>query len=360
MNPYRIVLWGTGGVGRPALEAILDRPEFELVGHYVRGADKAGKDSGTFIGRPPVGITTTQDVEQLLALKPDVLAYFANAAARQPEVVGEMARFLEKGVNVVTASLSSVIAPEGMRADLRETLESACRRGGASIFATGIEPGFATGHLALTCLTVANRVEQVRLQEFADYSTYPDELTLRNYFGFGLPMDAPSPNRDGSGTREIWMGTLAEAAQTLGLTIDSYRTAYYAAPAAKDLDVAMGRIDKGTISAMWIQLIGVVGGQDRLFLEHINWMDLADIPPDWPAPPHYPGGTPRTVAYRIAVEGTPSFECEFKVKFKTKTEPNGLAITALHALNAVPYVVAAKPGFVFQSEFVPYGIKALV
>jgi hypothetical protein len=111
---------------------------------------------------------------------------------------------------------------------------------------------------------------------------------------------------------------------------------------------------------MWIQLIGVVGGQDRLFLEHINWMDLADIPTDWPAPPHYPGGTPRTVAYRIAVEGTPSFECEFKVKFKTKTEPNGLAITALHALNAIPYVVAAKPGFVFQSEFVPYGIKALV
>jgi hypothetical protein len=355
-KPIRIVLWGTGGVGKAALNCILERPEFELVGHYVRNPDKAGLDSGSFIGRAPVGVTTTQDVESLLSLKPDVLAYFANGVARRPDVAREVARFLETGTNVVTTSLSPLMAPAASGAELREIVEAACRRGGASIFSTGLEPGFATSHLALTCLTVADRVDRVRLQEFSDYSTYPDERTLRRDLGFGMPMDAPTAGNASAIMREVWIGTIADTAEALGLTVDTYRTEYRTAPAARDLDTAIGRIDKGTVSAMWFQLIGVVGGEDKLFLEHINWMDIADVPADWPPPPHYHNGTARVVAYRISVEGSPSFDCEFKVNFETKTQPNGLAVTALHALNAIPYVVSADPGIVYQADFVPYGI----
>ena len=42
-----------------------------------------------------------------------------------------------------------------------------------------------------------------------------------------------------------------------------------------------------------------------------------------------------------------------------KDDVHGLYVTALHALNAIPHVVAAKPGVVYQSDFVPFGIKAL-
>jgi hypothetical protein len=356
MKRYRMVLWGTGAVGKPALNCILDRPDFELVGHYVRSPDKAGLDSGALVGRSPVGVTTTQDVESLLSLKPDVLAYFANGVARRPDAAREMARFLENGTNVVTTSLSPIMAPAATGAELREIVQAACVRGGTSIFSTGIEPGFATSHLALTCLTVAHRVDRVRLQEFSDYSVYPDERTLRHDLGFGMPMDAPSSGRQDAVLREVWIGTLADTARALGLTIDSFRTTYRTAPASRDIDTVIGRIDKGTVSAMWFQLIGVVDGKDRLFLEHINWMDIADVPADWPAPPHYANKTARVVAYRVSVEGSPSFDCEFKVNFETKAQPVGMAVTALHALNAIPYVVAADPGIVYQADFVPFGI----
>ena len=74
----RIVHWGTGATGRHALAAVLDRADMELVGHYVWNADKAGRDSGELIGRAPVGIKASHDLDALIALEPDVVTYFGN------------------------------------------------------------------------------------------------------------------------------------------------------------------------------------------------------------------------------------------------------------------------------------------
>ena len=67
---YRIVHWGTGATGGLALGAVLDRADFELVGQYVWNPEKAGFDAGELIGRAPVGIKATQDIEALIALQP--------------------------------------------------------------------------------------------------------------------------------------------------------------------------------------------------------------------------------------------------------------------------------------------------
>ena len=48
---YRVIQWATGGVGRAAIEGVLDHPELELVGCWVHSADKDGRDVGEIIGR---------------------------------------------------------------------------------------------------------------------------------------------------------------------------------------------------------------------------------------------------------------------------------------------------------------------
>jgi hypothetical protein len=42
-------------------------------------------------------------------------------------------------------------------------------------------------------------------------------------------------------------------------------------------------IAKGTPAAKWFQLIGMVGGKERVMVEHVNWVHIDDVPDDWPA-----------------------------------------------------------------------------
>ncbi len=45
MKKYKVVQWATGGMGKNCLRAVIDHPAMELVGVYVYGADKEGRDA---------------------------------------------------------------------------------------------------------------------------------------------------------------------------------------------------------------------------------------------------------------------------------------------------------------------------
>jgi len=68
---YRVIQWATGGVGRASIEGIVSHPDLELVGCWVHSADKVGKDVGELCGMDRLGVTATDDVEELLTLDAD-------------------------------------------------------------------------------------------------------------------------------------------------------------------------------------------------------------------------------------------------------------------------------------------------
>jgi 2,4-diaminopentanoate dehydrogenase len=348
---YRVVHWGTGATGRHALGAVLDRADLELVGLYAWNADKAGKDAGTLIGRAPVGIAATQDLDALIALKPDVVTYFGNGVRDAGQTAADIARFLRAGINVVTSSMTGAIHPHGSGDAALETLREACKAGGASLFASGVDPGFATGMLSVAAFSAAHKIDRVRLQEFANYGNYPDEQTGRHIWGFGLPLDAQTLVSTGVMLRSAWTGTLEANARALGWTVADFRTTCLTAPAGQDYATAIGTVAKGTTSAVWFQLIGVVGGAEKIVLEHINWIDAGDIPEGWPVPPQYRGALAET-SYRICVEGQPAYDIELAMG---DGDTDGLGITAMHCINSIPMVVDAEPGIVDQCAIVPFG-----
>ena len=73
--PYRIVQWTTGNVGKSSVQAVAANPTLELVGCYAYSTDKVGRDVGDLVGIRPLGVTATNDVDALLALKPDCVVY---------------------------------------------------------------------------------------------------------------------------------------------------------------------------------------------------------------------------------------------------------------------------------------------
>ena len=94
---YRVIQWATGGVGRAAIEGVLAHPELEMAGCWVHSEAKDGVDIGTLIGRDPIGVTATRDIEALLATDADCVIYSPFMA--DPAVV---TRLLASGKNVVT------------------------------------------------------------------------------------------------------------------------------------------------------------------------------------------------------------------------------------------------------------------
>ena len=97
-NPtYRVVQWSTGTIGVRALRAVVEHPDLTLAGVYVHGKDKVGRDVGELCGVPPVGVTATDDVEEVVSSGADCVLYMPNAPG-----VGALVGMLAAGINVVT------------------------------------------------------------------------------------------------------------------------------------------------------------------------------------------------------------------------------------------------------------------
>ena len=131
----RVVQWTTGNVGKQSVEAVMKRPDLELVGCYAWSKEKSGQDIGELCGLPPIGLMATHDVDALLALKPDCVIYnpmWFN--------VDEMVRILESGANIVATA--AFINGQSYPDDGRQRMLDACAKGGSSMFGSGVSPGY--------------------------------------------------------------------------------------------------------------------------------------------------------------------------------------------------------------------------
>ncbi|MCU1488046.1 MAG: hypothetical protein JWN67_4792 [Actinomycetia bacterium] len=333
----RVVVWSTGGVGAIAVQAVARRPDLELVGVWVHSPDKVGLDAGTLTGGEPLGVLATDDVDALLALRPDCCVYAASGPEQDAAATRDYLRLLEAGVNVVTVSSPGLVYPPAYPEATRNRLAAACDRGQTSIYASGIEPGFAADQLVLTLLTMSSSITSVRAQEIFDYSGYPVAFAMFDVFGFGRPLDHTPilalPGVQGT----TWGPPVQMVADALGVPLDEIRETYDRQVTPRTLEVACGVIEAGTVGAVRFESIGVVDGREAIVIEHVNRM-APDLAPDWPT-------APRDGTYRIIVEGEPSMQCDLVIGATPETaSAEGMIATTMRIVNAVPGVCAAPPG----------------
>ena len=60
---HRVIVWGTGFVGKAVLKSLLGHPAFEVVGVVVHDPAKDGCDVGEIVGGPRTGIIATRDAK---------------------------------------------------------------------------------------------------------------------------------------------------------------------------------------------------------------------------------------------------------------------------------------------------------
>jgi hypothetical protein len=332
--PLRVIQWSTGNVGAFALRALIHHPRLELAGVWVHGEKKAGRDAGELCGLGPVGVLATQDADALLESDADCVVYTATADVRLMEAVDDVCRILRAGKNVVSSSLVSLVHPSHLGPDIQKKLEDACHEGGASVFFSGIDPGFANDVLPLTLSGLCERWTEIRIREVVNYATYDQPEVVLGTMGFGKPMDQV-PILLMPGTLTVaWGGTIRLLAQGLGLELDGIEQEFECLPAPRDLGTPMGTIAEGTRAALRFEVRGVVGGQPRLVVEHVTRMH-DDLAPDWP---RSKGG------YHVIIEGVPRMVCTLDMEDEHGDHAvGGVVLTATRLINAIPAVVAAEP-----------------
>ena len=343
MPPLRIVQWSTGYVGKLAIRAITHRPDLELVGVWVHNPEKVGRDAGELAGGDRVGLSTTDDADALLALGPDCVCYSASGESRPGEAVDDFCRMLERGINVVTTSVPGLLYPAGADPSDVTRLEDACRRGGASLYASGIEPGFAGDHLVLLLSTLTRRIESVRTQEIFTYADYPVPFTIYEVFGFGKPADHHCIMQMPGVQRSAWGPPVQMVANYLGVELDEIRETYDKRVTHRTLQTAAGPIEAGTVGAVRFETIGVVDGRDAIVIEHVNRI-ANDLAPDWPS-------ADRDGTYRIVFDGDPGLRCELQLGTNERDFSDaGMLATTMRIVNAIPAVCAAPPGIVTATD----------
>jgi len=89
----RVVVWGTGNVGRPAIRAVVAHRDLELAGVVVSSPAKVGRDAGELAGIALTGVRATANGMELLARGGiDAVAYTATADTRPAEAYGRLPR----------------------------------------------------------------------------------------------------------------------------------------------------------------------------------------------------------------------------------------------------------------------------
>jgi hypothetical protein len=335
----RVVVWSTGGVGKVAIDAVSRRRNMELVGVWVHSPEKVGKDAGELAGIEPLGLAATNDADALIALAPDAVVYAASGPERDGAAVPDYLRLLRAGINVVSTSSTSLVFPPSYFApDWRDQLDSAAKSGGASLYASGIFPGFASDQMALLMTTQSKSIRRITASEIALNDHYPVADVMMDGLGFGRPLDF-EPMLSQPGFIEMaWKAPLHLIASGLGVEVEHVNGSLDRQLTDRDIEVAFGTIEAGTCGAVRTRAAGVVNGREGIVIEHVIRM-ARDVAPDWPT-------SECDATYRVDIEGDPDIHCVLTLG---EAEGHGagraaMTSTAMRVVNAIPYVVAAPAG----------------
>src|ERR1700743_604382 len=179
-NPskLRVIQWATGGVGKAAIECVLNHPQLELAGCWVHSADKNGRDVGEILGgAETIGVTATSSIDDVLALDADCVVY-SPLIPNDEEVVA----ILRSGKNVVTPV--GWVYPD-LNLPRHKAIADAAVESGVTLHGSGIHPGGITERFPLMLSSLSSAVTHVRAEEFSDIRTYNAPDVVRHIMGFG-------------------------------------------------------------------------------------------------------------------------------------------------------------------------------
>lgn len=342
----KVIVWGTGNVGRPAIRAVLNNAELELIGVIVSNPEKVGKDVGDLVGLASVGLAATDDWRKVLAQGADAVVYAATADIRPEEAQSDLLACLNAGINVVSTSFYSFLHPGSTAAEVLQPIEEACAAGNASLLVSGIDPGWVMDALPVFLAGATTGITEVRTREIFNYALYDQPQVVREVIGFGGSMEETPLMLHDFAIDMVWSPMVRIVGDALGKPVEEIAVSVERRPLERDVEVpGMGTFEKGGQGAFRFAVTGYHQGQPLYVLEHVTRID-DECAPDWPYPPEGQG------CHQVIISGDPTVHVTVHAEdaFEPGAGGGGNSSAACWIVNAIPAVCAAASGVVTTQD----------
>jgi hypothetical protein len=231
----------------------------------------------------------------------------------------------------------------------RARFNAIAEQAGVTLHGTGIHPGGITERFPLMISALSGSISHVRAEEFSDIRTYGAPDVVREWMLFGA---TPEEARTSIMLEALGAGfgqSVLMVADELGFDNEAQlRTRHEMAVATAPIASPIGPIQPGTVAAQRFTWEALVDGES-VVTAAVNWLMGEDnLEPAWK---FGPGGE----RFEVEVTGDPSCLTTFKKLHPESVEAGlvrnpGIVATAMHCVNAIPYVCRAAPGLLTYLE----------
>ncbi len=342
---YKVIQWATGAIGKTALRQIIDHPDLELVGLFVYSDSKVGKDAGEIARRPETGVIATNSIDEILALDADVVLHLPLNLASTFEAHDEIVkRLLRSGKNVITTVRH--IFPYAIGRAYVEGFEEACKEGNATLFGTGVNPGFMTERLAVTLTGVCTNIDHILTREIYDFSQVLSPGFIFDHAGVGLTIEEINTAHDLQQIFEhIFRETVGYVGHALKVDFDEVVADHEFGVADRDLQLPAGEVKAGRVVNFCWRWHGIKDGKPFLTIEMV-----------WIVDPTLKGWDYKD-GWDIDIKGAPGITARVDL-----VEPEGLRdrskamqyAVAGPVIRSIPEVMKAPAGILLPTTFAPY------
>jgi len=344
---YRVIQWATGSMGKCCLRAVIDHPDLELVGLRVFNESKAGRDAGEIARRDATGVIATRSMDEILALKADVVIHAPRLLPSYTHYNEDICRLLASGKNVI--SINGHSFPQYWGRGYARAFEDACRQGAATLFGTGLNPGFIAEKIAVVASGLCLDIDRVEIRETVAANQIQDPDYLFDILGFGSDCSTIDPNDPSWVPARILNGLYSEVValvvQRLGWDLEQVETDHVMLAATGDIHTPAGLVRQGTTAHTHWRWHGIVGGRRRVTLSIVWILETAHLErTDFPL-------------WEVKIEGLPGVNIAIDLKkpddYPFRTGPEQLALAA-SVVNSIPVVCQAAPGVLSVPAFAPF------
>ncbi len=180
----KVAQFGLGPIGLETLKLAATTPWAEVVGGIDIDPTKIGKSLGELTGIKALDRRLVySSLKGLLAhAKPDII--FHTAVSKFRDAFPQIEPMVRQGISVVS-SCEELLFPQLREPRLAAKLDRVCKRAGARVVGTGVNPGFVMDVLPVLMTGVSREVRAVHVQRVVNASTR--RAPLQRKIGSGWP-----------------------------------------------------------------------------------------------------------------------------------------------------------------------------
>ncbi|MBI4623041.1 MAG: dihydrodipicolinate reductase [Verrucomicrobia bacterium] len=325
MKKIKVIQFGLGPIGIESLKLAADHAWLEVTGGVDIDPAKVGQTLAGLSGMPALGgARVYPSLDALFAAVggPDLVLHTAGSSAAAS--FAQMRPALERGISVAS-TCEELIFPALKTPDLAREFDTLCRRTGARIAATGVNPGFVMEVLPICLTGVSREVRSIYVERVVNASTRRQPLQAK--IGSGQdPADFRAKFAAGKAGHAGFQQSVALLAQAMGWRIDEIRESCEPVVATSRVTTQFFDVAPGQSLGIHQKCAGLSGGETKIVFDLQMYLD-APLPHD-----------------AIVIKGRP----ELNLVLNGGVAGDDATVAAL--INIVPRLLAAAPGVRLMTE----------